>query len=79
MIAAAPAPLFKKIFAVVMQSGMQELGTWITERRNLIDDHKQAYGEEPKVMEGVRIQINSQYTQSRTESYWHSIAVTARP
>jgi hypothetical protein len=79
MIAAAPAPLFKKIFAVVMQSGMQGLGTWITERRNLIDDYKQAYGEEPKVMEGVRIQINSQYTQSRTESYWNSIAVTARP
>jgi DUF3047 family protein len=79
MIAAAPAPLFKKIFAVVMQSGMQGLGTWITERRNLIDDYKQAYGEEPEVMEGVRIQINSQHTQSHAESYWHSIAVTARP
>jgi hypothetical protein len=79
MIAAAPAPLFKKIFAVVMQSGMQGLGTWVTERRNLIDDYKQAYGEEPKVIEGVRIQINSQHTQSRAESYWHSINVTARP
>jgi hypothetical protein len=79
MIAAAPAPLFKKIFAVVMQSGMQGLGTWVTERRNLIDDYKQAYGEEPEVMEGVRIQINSQHTQSRAESYWHSIAITTRP
>lgn len=79
VIAAAPAPLFKKIFAVVMQSGMQGLGTWITERRNLIDDYKQVYGEEPEVMEGVRIQINSQHTQARAESYWHSIAVTARP
>ena len=79
MIASASAPLFKKIFAVVMQSGTQGLGTWITERRNLIDDYKQAYGEEPEVIEGVRIQINSQHTQSRAESYWHSIAVTARP
>jgi len=78
-IASASAPLFKKIFAVVMQSGMQDLGTWITERRNLVDDYKQAYGEEPEVIEGVRIQINSQHTQSRAESYWHSIAVTARP
>ena len=79
MIASASAPLFKKIFAVVMQSGTQGLGTWITERRNLIDDYKQAYGEEPEVIEGVRIQTNSQHTQSRAESYWHSIAVTARP
>jgi hypothetical protein len=78
-IASAPAPLFKKIFAVVMQSGMQSLGTWITERRNLVDDYKQAYDEEPEVIEGVRIQINSQHTQSRAESYWHSIVVTARP
>ena len=79
MIASASAPFFKKIFAVVMQSGTQELGTRITERRNLIDDYKQAYGEEPEVIEGVRIQINSQHTQSRAESYWHSIAVTPRP
>ena len=78
-IASASAPLFKKIFAVVMQSGTQGLGTWVTERRNLIDDYKQAYGEAPKVIEGVRIQINSQHTQSRAESYWHSIAVTAKP
>ena len=42
-IASAPAPLFKKIFAIVMQSGTQGLGTWITERRNLIDDYKQTY------------------------------------
>jgi hypothetical protein len=79
MIAAASAPLFKKIFAVVMQSGTQGLGTWITERRNLIDDYKQAYGEEPEAIEGVRIQINSQHTRSRAESYWHSVAVMAKP
>ena len=79
LIAAASAPLFKKIFAVVMQSGTPGLGTWITERHNLIDDYKQAYGEEPEVVEGVRIQINSQHTQSRAESYWQSIAVTPKP
>jgi DUF3047 family protein len=79
IIASASAPLFKKLFAVVMQSGTQGVGTWITERRNLINDYKQAYGEAPEVIEGVRIQINSQHTQSRAESYWHSIAVTAKP
>jgi hypothetical protein len=79
LIASAPAPIFRKIFAVVVESGRQGLGTWITERRNLIDDYKQAYGGEPEVIEGVRIQINSQHTKSRAESYWRSIAVTAKP
>jgi hypothetical protein len=78
-LASAPAPLFKKIFALVMQSGTQGLGTWITERRNVLDDYKQAFGEEPEALEGIRIQINSQHTQSRAASYWHSIAVTAQP
>jgi len=79
LVASAPAPLLKKIFAVVVQSGPQGLGNWITERRNLIDDYKKAFDGEPEVIEGVRIQINSQYTQSRAEAYWHSIAVTAKP
>jgi hypothetical protein len=79
LLASASAPLFKKIFAVVMGSGTQKLGTWITEHRNMIDDYKQAYGEEPEALEGLRIQINSQHTESRAEAYWRSIAVTAQP
>lgn len=79
MIASASAPLFKKIFAVVMQSGTQGLGTWVTERRNLIDDYKKAYNEAPKVIEGIRIQVNSQHTESRAESYWRSLAVSVTP
>jgi hypothetical protein len=78
-MASAPAPLFKKIFAIVMESGPQELSKWITERRNLIDDFKQTFGEEPETIEGIRIQINTQHTESRGESYWRSIVVTAKP
>jgi hypothetical protein len=77
LVAAAPAPVLKKIFAVVMESGSQSLGTWITERRSLLDDYKKTFGETPEAIEGVRIQINSQHTQSRAEAYWQSIAVTA--
>lgn len=79
LVASAPAPPFRKIFAVVMQSGPQDLGHWITERRNLMDDYKQAFGEEAKTIEGVRMQLNSQHTQSRAEAYWRSIALMAQP
>ena len=79
LVTAAPAPPLKKIFAIVMQSGSLGLGAWVTERRNLIDDYKRTFGDVPKAIEGVRIQINSQHTRSRAEAYWHSIVVTARP
>lgn len=79
-LAETSAPPFKKLFAAVVQSGSQGLGTWITERRNLIEDYRQAFGgETPESIEGVRIQINSQHTQSLAESYWRSILVTAKP
>ena len=79
LVASAPAPPFRKIFAVVMQSGPQGLDNWITERRNLLDDYKQTFGEAPEAMKGVRIQINSQHTQSRAEVSWRSITLTAQP
>ncbi len=75
----APAPPFRKIFAMVMQSGPRALGTWFTERRNVIDDYTKAFGQAPEAIEGVRIQINSQHTRSQAESYWKSILFTKEP
>jgi hypothetical protein len=79
LLGEAPAPLFRKIFALVIQSGPRALGTWLTERRNVIDDYTKAFGQAPKATEGVRIQINSQHTKSRAESYWKSILFTSQP
>ena len=69
----APAPPFRKIRALVVRSGSQELGTWLTERRNLVEDYKRLFGKTPKTIRGIRIQINSQHTRSRAEALWRSI------
>jgi hypothetical protein len=76
---AAPAPPFRKILALVMQSGRQTLGTWITEKRNLVDDYTRLFGTVPEALEGLRIQINSQHTGSLAEAYWQSIVLTGNP
>jgi hypothetical protein len=72
----APAPPFRTIFALVMQSGRQALGTWIIEKRNLIEDYTRLFGEAPAALEGLRIQINSQHTRSQAEAYWRSVVLT---
>jgi hypothetical protein len=59
-----------------MQSGPQALGTWITERRHLVQDYTRLFGEAPEAIEGLRIQINSQHTRSHAEAYWKSIVLT---
>ncbi len=75
----APAPPFRKIRAVVVRSGSQALGTWLTERRNLVEDYKRLFGKTPKTIRGIRIQINSQHTRSRAEALWRSIVLVSGP
>jgi hypothetical protein len=59
---------------IVVRSGKGELGRWMTERRNVLEDFKQIYGEAPDESVGaVTLSINSQNTGARAESYFGSI------
>jgi DUF3047 family protein len=55
---------------IVMRSGDADLGKWITETRNVCEDYKKIYGEEPEEkIEVVSIGIDSDDTRSRAEAY----------
>jgi hypothetical protein len=59
---------------VVVRSGDAELGTWHTQTRNVLEDFKKIYGEEPGESVGaISLSINSQNTHSRAESYFGEI------
>jgi hypothetical protein len=68
----ADAPFFMSIKVVVVRSGPKSLGRWITETRNVYRDYRELFGDKeefPKVS-GIRIQINSQHTNSSAESFF---------
>jgi hypothetical protein len=55
---------------VVVRSGQTDLGKWITESRNVCEDYKKIYGEEPEEkVEALSIGIDSDDTRSRAEGY----------
>ena len=58
---------------VVMRSGPAELGQWLTERRNVREDFKKIYGEEPDDPAIVSFGIDSDDTNSTAESYMAAI------
>ncbi|MEW6668719.1 MAG: DUF3047 domain-containing protein [Thermodesulfobacteriota bacterium] len=64
------APPFMTIKALVLRSGHREVGKWIAERRNIMQDYKSLFGHHPPVLAGIRIQINSQHTDTSGESYF---------
>ena len=52
----------------------EDFGKWLTETRNVLDDFKRIYGEDPSESVGaVAISINSQNTNARAESYFGEI------
>ncbi len=74
-----PVYPFLRIRVVVLESGEAEKGKWITENRNVVEDYRKLYGGEPGNIAGIRIQINSQHTKSRSEAYWRYLKAKGHP
>ncbi len=59
---------------VVVRSGPAEVGKWVTESRNVLEDYKKIYGEAPGEDVGaISISIDSNDTHSSAESYFGEI------
>ncbi|PWU18803.1 MAG: hypothetical protein C5B48_14380 [Candidatus Rokuibacteriota bacterium] len=59
---------------VVVRSGEADAGKWYTETRNVLEDYKRIYNEDPGESVGaVSLSINSQNTHGRAESYFGEI------
>ena len=55
---------------VVVRSGRADAGRWLTETRNVYEDYKQIYGEEPPdEIRMVSLAIDSNDTHSTAESF----------
>jgi Protein of unknown function (DUF3047) len=58
---------------VVVRSGAADLGKWITERRNVVEDYKKIYGGQPDGLGYISIAIDSDDTISAAESFFGKI------
>jgi Protein of unknown function (DUF3047) len=61
---------------VVLRSGSGELGKWITERRNVVEDFRKIYGEAPDNPTVLSLGIDSDDTRSSADSFIGPIAAT---
>jgi hypothetical protein len=63
---------------VVVRSGSKDLGKWLTERRNVVEDYAKIFGESPVDPKAITISIDSNDTQSIAESFMGPILFRAR-
>lgn len=71
-----PFPVSLKIKVLAVKSGKADTGKWITLKRNVYEDYKRLFGSEPPKVKGVRVQINSQHTETVAESAFGRMSFT---
>lgn len=58
---------------IVVESGAQRVGSWVEEERNVYEDYKAAFGEEPSAINGVAIMSDTDNTKERVVAYYGDI------
>ena len=65
----------ERIRMIVAESGTGKLGQWQAIRRNLYDDFKRAYGEEPGPITGIGIMTDTDNTGEKAQAWYGDIAL----
>ena len=67
-----------RIRMIVAESGPDKLGQWQDVKRNLYEDFKRAYGEEPGPVTGIGIMTDTDNTGEKTRAWYGDISLTRR-
>ncbi|MBF0505748.1 MAG: DUF3047 domain-containing protein [Nitrospirae bacterium] len=72
-------PFSIEIAVIVVQPGTADTGKWVTDTRNIYEDYKKFFNEQPPRVTGVRIQSNTQHTKDIAEGYVRDIIFSSAP
>ncbi|MGH8750088.1 MAG: DUF3047 domain-containing protein [Burkholderiales bacterium] len=62
---------------LVVESGGAKLGLWVDEERNIFEDYRTAFGEDPPPLSGIAIAVDTDNTGERALSYFGDITLAA--
>ncbi len=68
-----PNPYTDRAMMIVAQSGKALAGTWVEEQRNVYEDYRNAFGEEPPFIGGVAIMTDTDNTGTSGTAYYGDI------
>jgi len=68
-----PNPYADQARMIVVESGPDRLNQWVSEERNVYEDYKKAFGEEPPLISGVAIMTDTDNTGESATAYYGDI------
>ena len=67
-----------RIRLLLARSGAERVGEWVPETRNIVEDFRRAFGEDPGRITSIGIHCDSDATESRSEGYFGDIKFLRR-
>lgn len=69
----APNAYTDRAMMIVVQSGAENLNAWVEEERNILEDYRNAFKEEPPMISGVAIMTDTDNTGESASAYYGDI------
>lgn len=74
-----PNPFTNKTMMIVVESGPDKTGQWLSYSRNVVEDYKLAFGESPPPISGVAIMTDSDNTGESATGWYGDIILSKGP
>lgn len=68
-----PSPYTSKALIVAVESGDEKAGQWVNEERNIYEDYRKLFGEEPPMLGAVAIMTDTDDTRDEATAYYGDI------
>ena len=72
---AVPNSYFSRAMMLAVESGDGKTGEWISEQRNLLDDYRTLFGEDPPKAGGVAIMTDTDNTGEATRAWYDDLVL----
>jgi len=70
---AVPNPYTNRVMMIVVESGPEKVNQWVVEERNVFEDYRKAFDEEPPPISGVAFMTDTDNTGEMATAYYGDI------
>jgi hypothetical protein len=70
-----PNPYQSRAVMVAVESGAEHVGSWVSERRNVYEDYKKIFNEEPPLVGGIAIMTDTDNTGESAVTYYDNLII----
>lgn len=75
----APNPYTGKVQIIAVESGDGKAGQWVSEERNILEDYRKVFHEEPPKLGAIALMTDTDDTGEEAEAWYGDIFLSPRP